>query len=53
MYVAGSDQIWNPYIFANRQFDPAFLLDFVTEGRRIAYAPSLGVPVCPRTRRRS
>ncbi|WP_130870447.1 polysaccharide pyruvyl transferase family protein [Intestinimonas massiliensis (ex Afouda et al. 2020)] len=47
VYVAGSDQIWNPYIFANKQFDPAFLLDFVTEGRRIAYAPSLGVPRLP------
>ena len=47
VYVAGSDQIWNPYIFANKQFDPAFLLDFVAEGRRIAYAPSLGVPRLP------
>src|SRR5699024_8079353 len=43
VYVAGSDQIWNPYIFQNKQFDPAFLLDFVREGRRISYAPSLGV----------
>ena len=47
VYVAGSDQIWNPYIFQDRQFDPAFLLDFVREGRRIAYAPSLGVPALP------
>lgn len=47
VYVAGSDQIWNPYIFADKQFDPAFLLDFVREGRRIAYAPSLGVPRLP------
>ena len=47
VYVAGSDQIWNPYIFEDRQFDPAFLLDFGGEGRRIAYAPSLGVPQLP------
>ena len=46
VYVAGSDQIWNPYIFENRQFDPAFLLDF-TQGRKIAYAPSLGAPELP------
>ncbi len=47
VYVSGSDQIWNPYIFQNKQFDPAFLLDFVRDGRRIAYAPSLGVPQLP------
>ena len=47
VYVAGSDQIWNPFIFADKQFDPAFLLDFGGEGRRIAYAPSLGVPSLP------
>ena len=47
VYVAGSDQIWNPFIFADKQFDPAFLLDFGGEGRRIAYAPSLGVPRLP------
>ena len=47
VYVAGSDQIWNPYIFADRQFDPAFLLDFGGAARRIAYAPSLGVPKLP------
>lgn len=47
VYVAGSDQIWNPYIYADKQFEPAFLLDFVREGRKIAYAPSLGVPSLP------
>ncbi len=47
VYVSGSDQIWNPFIFEDKQFDPAFLLDFVREGRRIAYAPSLGVPQLP------
>ena len=29
VYVAGSDQIWNPYIFQDKQFDPSFLLGFV------------------------
>lgn len=47
VYVAGSDQIWNPFIFADRQFEPAFLLDFVREGRKIAYGPSLGTPTLP------
>lgn len=47
VYVAGSDQIWNPFIYADRQFEPAFLLDFVKEGRKIAYAPSLGTPELP------
>ena len=47
VYVAGSDQIWNPYIFQDGAFDPSFLLAFVKEGRRIAYAPSLGVPSLP------
>ncbi|MEQ2457300.1 polysaccharide pyruvyl transferase family protein [Flavonifractor hominis] len=47
VYVSGSDQIWNPFIFADKQFDPSFLLAFVREGRRIAYAPSLGVPSLP------
>ena len=47
VYVAGSDQIWNPYIFQSQEFDPSFLLSFVREGRCIAYAPSLGVPELP------
>ena len=47
VYVAGSDQIWNPYIYVNKQFEPAFLLDFAREGRKIAYAPSLGVSSLP------
>lgn len=47
VYLAGSDQIWNPFIFQDGRFDPAFLLDFVQDGRRIAYAPSLGVSQLP------
>lgn len=38
VYIAGSDQIWNPEIC-----DPAFFLDLVPEGkRRISYAASMG-----------
>lgn len=47
VFLAGSDQIWNPYIFQDKHFDPAFLLSFAGEKRRIAYAPSLGVPELP------
>ncbi len=52
VYIAGSDQIWNPYIFQDKQFDPAFFLTFAGEGRRIAYAPSLGVPELPEDKAR-
>ena len=42
LYIAGSDQIWNP-LFRNGK-DPAFFLDFVPEGkRRISYAASFAV----------
>lgn len=42
LYIAGSDQIWNP-VFQNGK-DPAFFLDFVPEGkRRISYAASFAV----------
>lgn len=37
-YITGSDQVWN----AEQRFDPVWLLDFVREGRKIAYAPSFG-----------
>lgn len=43
VYAAGSDQIWNPFIFQDRRFDCAFFLAFARQGRKIAYAPSLGV----------
>ncbi len=42
LYIAGSDQIWSPSIFANGRFDPAFFLTFATEGRKISYASSFG-----------
>lgn len=37
-FVCGSDQIWNPY-----HFDPIYFLYFVSQGKKIAYAPSFGV----------
>ncbi|MDD4716114.1 MAG: polysaccharide pyruvyl transferase family protein [Oscillospiraceae bacterium] len=42
VYLSGSDQIWNPYIFQGNRFDPAFFLTFVKGKDKIAYAPSLG-----------
>lgn len=38
-YVTGSDQIWNTLIL---DFDWAYFLPFVKNGKRIAYAPSMG-----------
>lgn len=46
-YVCGSDQIWNPLIFKEKTFDPAFFADFAKSGRRIAYAPSFGISSIP------
>jgi hypothetical protein len=42
--ITGSDQVWNPEIAKPAMVDPAFFLDFVSEGkRRISYAASFGV----------
>ncbi len=46
VYLSGSDQIWNPKIFPDGHFDPAFFSRFTT-GRKIAYAPSFGIPHIP------
>jgi len=46
VYLSGSDQIWNPKIFPNGRFDPVYFSDFAA-GRKIAYAPSFGVPYVP------
>ncbi len=43
-FVCGSDQIWNPQSF---WFSPASYLDFAPEGKRIAYAPSIGLRTIP------
>ena len=40
-YICGSDQIWNPEI--THGIDGTYFLDFVEEGKKIAYAPSIGV----------
>lgn len=45
LYIAGSDQIWNP-LFQNGK-DPAFFLQFVKTGRMISYAASFSVPELP------
>ena len=44
--LSGSDQIWNPKIFPDGRFDPVFFATF-SQKRRIAYAPSFGIPVIP------
>ena len=37
VYLAGSDQVWDP-----DRLNPVFFLSFVTKGRRISYAASMG-----------
>lgn len=37
-YIAGSDQVWN----TEHGIEPVWLLNFVKEGKKIAYAPSFG-----------
>ncbi len=44
--LSGSDQIWNPAIFPDGQFDPVFFGAF-SPLRKIAYAPSFGLPQIP------
>ena len=44
--LSGSDQIWNPKIFPDGKFDPVFFGAFSTK-RKIAYAPSFGIPHVP------
>lgn len=50
-YVCGSDQIWNPFIFKEKTYDPAFFADFAKGGRHIAYAPSFGITEIPEDKR--
>lgn len=46
LYIAGSDQIWNP-LFPNGR-DPSFFLDFVPQGKkRASYAASFAVDAIP------
>ncbi len=52
LYIAGSDQIWNP-LFPNGR-DPAFFLQFPSDGsRRISYAASFAVEQLPQQAQRS
>ena len=44
--LSGSDQIWNPKIFPDKHFDPVFFGAF-SDKRKIAYAPSFGIPEIP------
>lgn len=47
VYVCGSDQIWNPLIYKERTFDPAFFAAFAKKGRRVSYAASFGISQIP------
>ena len=39
-FITGSDQVWGP--IGADDYDTAYLLDFVTEGKKVAYAASFG-----------
>ena len=47
LYLCGSDQIWNPMIYKEKTFDPAFFLGFAKNAKKIAYAPSFGISSIP------
>lgn len=47
VFVCGSDQIWNPQIYREQDFDSAFFAAFAPKTRRISYAPSFGLPSLP------
>lgn len=48
-YICGSDQIWNPNFC---DCDANYFLDFAPENKRIAYAPSFGVDVIKKGKRK-
>ncbi len=52
-YLCGSDQIWNPLIYKEKTFDPAFFLGFAKNGKKIAYAPSFGISSIPDSEKES
>lgn len=41
LFIAGSDQIWNPSL-SGEAYDPSYFLEFTKSGKRIAYAASFG-----------
>lgn len=45
VYITGSDQLWNSAYGCGR--DPAYYLGFVKNGKKIAYAASLGREIVP------
>jgi hypothetical protein len=46
LYLTGSDQIWNPFIYDDGNFDTVFFSSFAPKGaRKAAYAPSFGSAV--------
>jgi hypothetical protein len=48
VYVVGSDQVWNPYFLDRKgNVGSIYYLEFVSSGRRVAYAPSFGVSEIP------
>ncbi len=51
VYVCGSDQIWNPLIYKEKTYDPAFFAAFAQSGKRVAYAPSFGINEIPADKR--
>ena len=46
IYVAGSDQVWQPNAL-DEDRGLVYYLDFVSSGRRVAYAPSFGITEMP------
>lgn len=46
VFIAGSDQIWNP-----DRCNPVFFLDFVKSGKRISYAASMGNTIIPENKK--
>lgn len=42
--ITGSDQVWNPYYEGSNEF---YYLGFGSQGKRIAYAPSIAVDTIP------
>ena len=45
VWISGSDQIWNTEI--TRGFNKGFFLDFNTNGKKVTYAVSMGIPRLP------
>ena len=44
MILVGSDQVWNPEL---TEYDKSYYLDFVSNAKKAAYAPSIGISDWP------